>query len=161
SPDARARWLARNRQTRDEIAALVRGGGLSKEESLDLELLARHVDREIFALDTLERPRLDPLYWTGILGNATVFLLVRDHGTPPPPRTSPQGRGPRRELPRPWAPGPRRPCRWGPPTPPPGGAPASPFLSRARPPSFIAAVSQACIRATRVRRPVTCRVRRP
>src|SRR5690348_8995901 len=68
SPDARARWLSRNRQTRDDVAALLRRGGLSLDERLDLELLARHVDREIFAFETLSRPTLDPLFWTGILG---------------------------------------------------------------------------------------------
>ncbi|HEY6928110.1 MAG TPA: DUF885 domain-containing protein, partial [Thermoanaerobaculia bacterium] len=78
SADARARWLSQNRRTRDEIASLVHAGGLSPEDRLDLELLARHVDQEIFAFETLDRPRLDPLFWTGILGNATVFLLVRD-----------------------------------------------------------------------------------
>jgi uncharacterized protein (DUF885 family) len=78
SPDARARWLSRNRQTREDIAALLRRSGLSLDERLDLELLARHVDQELFAFETLSRPTLDPLFWTGILGNATVFLLVRD-----------------------------------------------------------------------------------
>src|SRR5207248_9384308 len=46
---------------------------------LDSELLGRAVDREIFALTVLHTPERDPLYWTGIVSNSVVFLLVRDN----------------------------------------------------------------------------------
>jgi uncharacterized protein (DUF885 family) len=82
SSGALARWISLNRKTRDEIAVLTQSGGLSLDDRLDLELLGRHVEREIFEGETLRRPELDPLFWTGILGNATVFLLVRDDRPP-------------------------------------------------------------------------------
>jgi hypothetical protein len=73
-----ARWLAFNRTTRHCLAAWTQRGELDLDDRLDLELLLRHVEGEIFGLAALQRPRRDPLFWTGILGNATVFLLVRD-----------------------------------------------------------------------------------
>lgn len=45
---------------------------------LDAELLRRQAQREVFDLEVLRQPWRDPLYWTGMLSNATVFLLVRD-----------------------------------------------------------------------------------
>jgi uncharacterized protein (DUF885 family) len=71
-------WLAFNRRTRNRITVLTRSANLDSEDRLDLELLGRQVEQEIFALAVEKRPRQDPLYWTGILGNATVFLLVRE-----------------------------------------------------------------------------------
>jgi uncharacterized protein (DUF885 family) len=66
----RASWLTFNQQTRAALAG---------RTDLDSELLARAVDREIFALTTLHTPERDPLYWTGIVSNSVVFLLVRDN----------------------------------------------------------------------------------
>jgi hypothetical protein len=66
----RASWLTFNQQTRAALAG---------RTDLNSALLARAVDREIFALATLHTPERDPLYWTGIVSNSVVFLLVRDH----------------------------------------------------------------------------------
>lgn len=33
---------------------------------------------EILDFETLRRPERDPLFWTGLLGDATIFLLVRE-----------------------------------------------------------------------------------
>jgi uncharacterized protein (DUF885 family) len=78
SPSARARWRRVNLETRARIAGVSRSSTLDLEDRLDLELLARHVEEEIFDWDEMKRPERDPLFWTGILGNATVFLLVRE-----------------------------------------------------------------------------------
>jgi len=58
----RAAWLAFNERTRAALAG---------RTDLDSELLGRAVDREIFALTILHTPERNPLYWTGIVSNAT------------------------------------------------------------------------------------------
>jgi hypothetical protein len=77
-PDARLAWLAFNKTTREQVEEAMQDESLDFELKLDLELLLRQVNRQIMDYEALERPGRNPLYWTGILGNATVFLLVRD-----------------------------------------------------------------------------------
>ncbi len=77
-PDARLAWIEFNRRTLERIEPALYGGRLERELSLDLELLWRQVSRELMDHEVLKTPRRNPLFWTGILGNATVFLLVRD-----------------------------------------------------------------------------------
>jgi uncharacterized protein (DUF885 family) len=67
----RASWLAFNQTMRRGVAAA--------DASIDRTLLLRAIDREIFHLSVLRTPERNPLYWTEILGNSVVFLLVRDH----------------------------------------------------------------------------------
>ena len=64
----RAAWLQFNRQTRAKLGT-----------DLDSQLLGRAIDREVFALTILHTPERNPLYWTGIVSNSVVFLLVRDN----------------------------------------------------------------------------------
>src|SRR2546423_4604391 len=64
----RAAWLEFNRQTRTKVGT-----------DLDSQLLGRAIDREVFALTILHTPERNPLYWTGIVSNSVVFLLVRDN----------------------------------------------------------------------------------
>jgi flagellar biosynthesis regulator FlaF len=40
--------------------------------------LLAHVEREVHEQMVLGRPQRDPLYWSEVIANATVFLLVRD-----------------------------------------------------------------------------------
>lgn len=77
SRDSLARWIELNRKTLDETRALRSLPDLDPEDALDLELLQRRLERELFELEVLESPRRDPLLWTGVAGNATIFLLVR------------------------------------------------------------------------------------
>jgi len=51
---------------------------LDPELRLDQELVLRQAKRVIFEHQVLRRPERDPLWWTGRISNATVFLLVRD-----------------------------------------------------------------------------------
>src|SRR5258706_5366653 len=67
----RASWLAFNRTMRRRVAAA--------DPGIDRTLLLRAIDREIYHLATLRVPERNPLYWTEIVGNSVVFLLVRDH----------------------------------------------------------------------------------
>jgi uncharacterized protein (DUF885 family) len=83
SPEALAAWLETNRRTaetlRRALDADVRGAvRLGLDRRLDYELVLRHAERELFELGTEDRPATDPLFWSGIPGSATVFLLVRD-----------------------------------------------------------------------------------
>jgi len=77
-PQERDVWLRFNRETVGLVQAQLADPALAFQDRLDLELLLREAEREVFSYGTLETPDRDPLFWTGILGNATVFLLVRD-----------------------------------------------------------------------------------
>lgn len=68
-------WVDFNRRTLERLAA---ASGQSTDERLDEELLRSQVQWELHQLATRRRAERDPLFWTGIAGNATVFLLVRD-----------------------------------------------------------------------------------
>jgi hypothetical protein len=74
----RADWLRFNRDTLENLAAAVKAGGLALDDRLDAEALTGQLQQEILALAVVKRPDRDPLYWTGIIENANVFLLVRD-----------------------------------------------------------------------------------
>lgn len=75
--DARQRWIDFNRQIADRGTRSL-AAGVDPEDAFDLELLIREAERQQFEFAVARRPERDPLYWTGIAGNATVFLLVRD-----------------------------------------------------------------------------------
>ncbi len=78
SPARRASWLATQHGVQAELARLTAAGGLSRDEELDAELLLRQVRVEELEHGLELRPEQDPLFWTQIAGNATVFLLVQD-----------------------------------------------------------------------------------
>jgi hypothetical protein len=72
----RASWLTFNRAMLRQLTAL---HPASFDDRIDARLLRRQIEREIFQLAVLRTPERDPLYWTEILANSVVFLLVRDH----------------------------------------------------------------------------------
>ena len=75
SPQRRRSWLKFNRDFRSHLQA---GPKPSLDDQLDAELLLRQINLEIYRLSVLRVPERDPLYWTDMIGNATVLLLVRD-----------------------------------------------------------------------------------
>lgn len=77
-PEARSRWTAYNHEVAERSKNLIRDTGTQFEERLDLELLNRQARRVVLDYETRNRPGTDPLYWSGLLSNATVMLLVRD-----------------------------------------------------------------------------------
>lgn len=77
-PEARLGWLRYNQDTLVSVEAALLSEAPEHELRLDLELLRRQMSRVVMDYGALRKPRRDPLFWTGILGNATVFLLVRD-----------------------------------------------------------------------------------
>ena len=78
SPERRREWVDFNRLA---VAGFRRGMAdptASADDRLDAELLWRQAELEVFDHGTLRTPERDPLFWTAFLGDATVFLLVRD-----------------------------------------------------------------------------------
>ncbi len=78
APARIAAWIAYNRAVRQEIDELEAGAELGLDERLDLELIDRRATLAVQSLAERQVHRSDPLFWTRPLGNATVFLLVRE-----------------------------------------------------------------------------------
>ena len=74
---SRARWIAYNESS---LAALnlELGGQPETARRIDLELLQRQVQQELLEWRDDERPRNDPLFWAEPLGQATLYLLLRE-----------------------------------------------------------------------------------
>jgi hypothetical protein len=73
-----AEWIEYNRGVRATLMQQMRDPKLSPDDKLDGEALLGQIDRELNSLTVLHRAERDPLYWSAVAGNATVFLLVRD-----------------------------------------------------------------------------------
>ena len=71
-------WLTYNIGAAKGLRRILEAPSTSFDDRLDAELLLRQAELEAFEYGTQDRPERDPLFWTGILGDATVFLLVRD-----------------------------------------------------------------------------------
>lgn len=78
SPERRRAWLNFNRGAVDGFRRLLAAPSTSFEDRLDAELLLRQAELEVFEYRTQARPERDPLFWTGIVSDAPVFLLVRE-----------------------------------------------------------------------------------
>lgn len=72
------RWVEFNRAERERLKTLLKKQDLSFDDRLDAEALLAQVERELHDLTVLKRPERDPLYWSEVVANAAVFLLVRD-----------------------------------------------------------------------------------
>lgn len=75
--ETRAAWVDFNRHAAADMALLLDDPKASPDDRLDAELIRRQALLEIFDHEVLRRPERDPLYWTGLVSNAVVFLLVR------------------------------------------------------------------------------------
>jgi len=78
-PRLRSEWVEFNRRSETSVGLLLESRTIDFDERLDLELLQREIRRQLFDYTVLQRPSRDPLFWTRIIGNATVYLLVRDN----------------------------------------------------------------------------------
>lgn len=74
------RWLEYNRHVGAEIRRRVPDAGLDSEARRDLQLLQRQVEQQRLDWKTLRRPERDPLFWTDLLSEATIYLPVREVG---------------------------------------------------------------------------------
>lgn len=77
-PEQRQDWLRFNREVVSRVVGELADPELDFEDRLDRDLLLQEAKRQIFDFKALNVPGRNPLFWTEILGNATVFLLVRD-----------------------------------------------------------------------------------
>src|SRR4051812_41918576 len=71
-------WLAFVARTDEAARALQNGGGIPPEDAIDLEVLRRALLRERFRLEVRQDPARNPLFWTGVLSNPVIYLLLRD-----------------------------------------------------------------------------------
>jgi Bacterial protein of unknown function (DUF885) len=72
------RWVEFNQAERDRLTKLLGASDLPFDDRLDAEALLAQVERELHEQMVLRRPLRDPLYWSEVIANAAVFLLVRD-----------------------------------------------------------------------------------
>lgn len=72
------RWIDFNRAERGRLTELLGAPDLTFDDRLDAEALLAEVERELHQQTVLRRPQRDPLYWSEVIANAAVFLLVRD-----------------------------------------------------------------------------------
>jgi uncharacterized protein (DUF885 family) len=78
TPERLRSWADFNRRTVRRAGVALSSKATGFDDRLDLELVKARAEWELDELVTRRRPSRDPLFWTGIAGNATVFLLVRD-----------------------------------------------------------------------------------
>jgi hypothetical protein len=78
SPEQLVHWVEVNQAERDRLTKLTSAPDLPFDDRLDAEALLAQVERELHEQITLRRPQRDPLYWSQVIANAAVFLLVRD-----------------------------------------------------------------------------------
>lgn len=78
SSERRSAWSRFNRQAAEEFRKRLNDPAAAPDDRLDAELLLRQAELEVLELETLRRPETDPLFWTGFVENATIFLLVRE-----------------------------------------------------------------------------------
>ena len=78
SPERLSEWTAFNRKVAEELRATLSKPGLELDDRLDGELLLREAELQLLDLVRLRRPNRDPLFWTGVVSQTTVFLLVRE-----------------------------------------------------------------------------------
>jgi len=78
SPARRYSWLKYNRGAAKGLRRILEAPSTSFEDRLDAELLLRQAELEAFEYGAQDRPGRDPLFWIGIVGDAT--------GLPPGPR---------------------------------------------------------------------------
>ncbi len=72
------RWVDINQAERSRLTKLLHAPDVPFEDRLDAEALLAQVERELHEQTVLRRPQRDPLYWSDVIANAAVFLLVRD-----------------------------------------------------------------------------------
>lgn len=74
--ESRAHWIALNEDSLAPIQAELANEPQSARR-IDLELLQRQVRQELLEWRDADRPGTDPLFWTEPLGQATLYLVLR------------------------------------------------------------------------------------
>ncbi|MEM9384470.1 MAG: DUF885 family protein [Pseudomonadota bacterium] len=77
--ESRAAWVAVNRRTGAALDALLADPErLSFDDREDAKLLRRRIERVLFDWVDQREPERNPLFWSGRMANAVVFLTVRE-----------------------------------------------------------------------------------
>lgn len=98
SPAKIASWIEFNRSIATRLVWLLRESDAGFDDRLDGETLLAQIDRELNSLLVLRKAEKDPLYWSAVIAEANVFLLVRDDL--PLNERKEHGRARARQLPR-------------------------------------------------------------
>jgi Bacterial protein of unknown function (DUF885) len=78
STEKRLAWSRANHEAAAGFRRRLDDPATPFEDRLDAELLLRQAETEISDFEALHRPERDPLFWSGLLGEGPIFLLVRD-----------------------------------------------------------------------------------
>ena len=78
SPAKIGSWIDFNRAMGTRLVWLLRESEVGFDDRLDGETLLAQIDRELNSLLVLRQADKDPLYWSAVVAEANVFLLVRD-----------------------------------------------------------------------------------
>lgn len=72
------RWLQFSQAIAKGCEEFVAGKKLSRDDRIDVDVLLNAIARDRHNLGTRAVPQRDPLFWTNIVSNAAIFLLLRD-----------------------------------------------------------------------------------
>jgi len=75
--ERRMEWSRYNEEAAKAFRRMLNDPAAPYDDRLDAELLLRQTELEVVDFETLRRPERDPLFWTGLPWDATIFLLVR------------------------------------------------------------------------------------
>src|SRR5436189_2203827 len=81
SPDARAKDLATQKESRDKLNA-VDGSQLSGANNVDFRILKENIDYKIFQAEELKEAEWNPLVYMQSLANSLYLLVARDFAPP-------------------------------------------------------------------------------
>ena len=71
-------WLKYNKALAKEVDSLLADPAIQGDARLDLHVVREQIRREILNYEILKQHQTNPLYWSSILSQATVFQLVRE-----------------------------------------------------------------------------------
>ena len=77
SPDARAKDLATQKESRDKLNA-IDGSQLTGPNNIDFRILKENIDYQIFQAEELKEPEWNPLVYMQSLANSLYLLVARD-----------------------------------------------------------------------------------
>src|SRR5436189_2269742 len=77
SPDARAKDLATQKESRDKLNA-IDGSQLTGANNIDFRILKENIDYQIFRTEELKEPDWNPLVYMQSLANSLYLLVARD-----------------------------------------------------------------------------------
>src|SRR5436189_2445231 len=81
SPDARAKDLATQKESRDKLNA-IDGSQLTGANNIDFRILKENIDYQIFRAEDLKEAEWNPLVYMQSLANSLYLLVARDFASP-------------------------------------------------------------------------------